>query len=131
MKADEHEGEGFSQAGADPRRERIRVPSCSFAVHFWRRLLWRGTESFGYQTAMTSAAWAGRGKTVAGLIRELQSFEDQTLEVRISIDAGATSLPISLVGKLGNRYAVLMNVEDSPAPLEHDPDRRPGATGGG
>ena len=79
---------------------------------------------------MTSAAWASRGKTVAGLIRELQSFEDQTLEVRISIDGGATSLPISLVGKLGNRYAVLMNAEETPTPIEHDPAKRPGGSGG-
>ena len=79
---------------------------------------------------MTSSVWASRGKTIAGLIRELQSFEDQTLEVRISLDGGATSLPISLVGKLGNKYAVLMNAEETPTPIEHDPANRTGGSGG-
>lgn len=43
--------------------------------------------------------WENRGKTVAQLIKELQTFEDQSLEVKISIDYGETFLPISMVGK--------------------------------
>lgn len=46
-------------------------------------------------------AWVTRGKTIAELIAELRSFEDQTIEVRISVDDGATHRPISLVGKEG------------------------------
>lgn len=45
--------------------------------------------------------WIGRGKTVAQLIEELRSFEDQSLEVRISIDGGESSQLISLVRKRG------------------------------
>ena len=63
-----------------------------------------------------------RGKTIAGLIEELQSFEDQSLEVRISFDDGATSLPISLVTRMrgeGKPYAVLSNAEDEPTAIRH------------
>ena len=63
--------------------------------------------------------WASKGKSVAHLIKELQSFEDQSLEVRISIDGGYTSYPISLVGKADGRYALLENCEERPAVLEH------------
>lgn len=68
---------------------------------------------------MKNPEWISRGKTIAGLIEELQSFEDQTLEVRISSDGGATSLPISLVGKIGGKYAVLKNCEDEPSVIKH------------
>jgi hypothetical protein len=71
---------------------------------------------------MTEPVWIGRGKTIAGLIKELQTFEDQTLEVRISIDGGDTSLPISLVGKSlheGKSYAVLRNCQDVPTSIGH------------
>jgi len=64
--------------------------------------------------------WKSRGKTIAGLIRELQSFEDQSLEVRISIDDGDSSYPISLVGKVDGR-CLLMNSQSSPAPLHYRP----------
>lgn len=43
--------------------------------------------------------WMTKGKTIAELIDELRSFEDQNLEVRISTDDGETHRPISLVGK--------------------------------
>jgi hypothetical protein len=56
---------------------------------------------------MKNPDWTSKGKTVADLIRELLSFEDQEMEVRISLDGGDTSLPISLVGKSNGRYAVL------------------------
>src|SRR5262245_51593416 len=39
-----------------------------------------------------------RGRTIAGLIRELRGFEDQSLEIRLSLDLGETTHPISLVG---------------------------------
>ena len=47
--------------------------------------------------------WKVRGKTIAGLIRELESFEDRTIEVRISVDDGDTSQPNSLVAESGGR----------------------------
>jgi hypothetical protein len=62
--------------------------------------------------------WIGRGKTVAQLIQELRSFEDQSLEVRISFDGGESSQPISLVTKKGE-YAVLENHQDTPTIVRH------------
>ena len=62
--------------------------------------------------------WTYRGKTIANLIKELQSFEDQSLEVRISVDDGNTSVPISLVGKFGD-VALLLNSEDEPSVRNH------------
>ena len=57
--------------------------------------------------------WVTRGKTIGGLIKELQSFEDQDLEVRISVDGGKTHRCISIVGKQDGK-AVLRNCEDEP-----------------
>ena len=54
--------------------------------------------------------WVTRGKTIKGLIAELQSFEDQDLEVRISVDGGKTHMCISLVAKQDGK-AVLRNLE--------------------
>jgi hypothetical protein len=71
---------------------------------------------------MSDPAWTNKGKTIAGLIEELRSFEDQTLEVRISFDDGATSLPISLVCKSfceGKPYATLQNCQDTPTVIRH------------
>ena len=71
---------------------------------------------------MTKADWTSRGKTIAGLIEELRSFEDQTLEVRISLDEGATSIPISLVTKArceGKAFAVLENCQEVPTVIRH------------
>ena len=68
---------------------------------------------------MTDPQWTSRGKTVAQLIKELQTFENQNLEVRISIDDGKTSLPISLVGKAEGKYAMLMNCQQEPSILRH------------
>lgn len=56
---------------------------------------------------------------MAQLIQELLSFEDQGLEVRISLDGGQTSLPISLVGKVDGQFAVLMNCQDVPTWTRH------------
>ena len=71
---------------------------------------------------MINPDWTSRGKTVAQLIEELQTFENQHMEVRISLDDGATSFPISLVGKSNGKYAVLRNSQDVPTPIRHRPD---------
>jgi hypothetical protein len=54
--------------------------------------------------------WVSRGKTIKQLVKELQSFENQELQVEISTDDGATQKPISLVVKFGNT-CVLINCE--------------------
>jgi hypothetical protein len=68
---------------------------------------------------MSSAVWASRGQTIADLIKQLERFESQDMEVRISLDGGDTSVPISLVGKIEGTYALLMNCEDAPTELRH------------
>ncbi|GAB3090755.1 hypothetical protein [Lysobacter terrae] len=55
-----------------------------------------------------------KGKTVARLIEELQSIEDQEAEIRVSLDEGQTSYPISLVGDLDGMCAVLINCRAHP-----------------
>lgn len=55
--------------------------------------------------------WVWRGKTIAQLIEELQSFSDQSLMVEISIDGARSSKPISLVAKMRGK-CMLMNMED-------------------
>ena len=59
--------------------------------------------------------WVTRGKTIRQLIKELRSFENQDLEVRISLDGGDTHACISLVAKGfggdGTEYCVLLNSE--------------------
>ena len=52
--------------------------------------------------------WTSRGKTVSQLIKELQTSENQELEV-----------PISLVAKVNGRFAMLKNCEDAPSVLNH------------
>ncbi len=54
--------------------------------------------------------WVTRGKTIRQLITELQTFEDQDLEVQISLDEGKTHKPISIVGRYGD-YCLLVNSE--------------------
>ncbi len=54
--------------------------------------------------------WVTRGKTIRQLIEELQSLEDQNLEVRISLDYGDTHHPISIIENHGS-YCVLVNSE--------------------
>jgi hypothetical protein len=68
---------------------------------------------------MTEPEWTSHSKTVAQLIKELQSFENQDLEVRISVSDGKTSVPVSLVGKVDGKYAVLMNCQSEPSILRH------------
>jgi hypothetical protein len=43
--------------------------------------------------------WIARGKSIAQLIKELQTFTDPEMEVRISVDDGKTFHAISLVGR--------------------------------
>jgi hypothetical protein len=54
-----------------------------------------------------------RGRTIAGLVRELRRFEDQTLVVRLSFDLGETSHPISLVGIMGGQ-CLMLSCKDDP-----------------
>ncbi len=61
-------------------------------------------------TSSTSPDWITRGKTIRQLISELQTFEDQDMEVRISLDDGKTNQPISLVEK-SNGYCLLVKCE--------------------
>jgi hypothetical protein len=69
---------------------------------------------------MINPEWTSCGKTIAHLIKELQSFENQELEVRLSVDGGETSYPISLVGKYSGKYALLVNCQDIPTLVHHD-----------
>ncbi len=52
-----------------------------------------------------------RGKTIRQLIKELSNFENQDLEVRLSLDAGDSHRCISIVEKHDNKYCVLVNSE--------------------
>lgn len=56
--------------------------------------------------------WVTRGKKIKELIKELQSFENQELEVRISLDDGETHKPISIVEKVDG-FCVLVNSESA------------------
>ena len=59
--------------------------------------------------------WVVRGKTISELIEDLSSFGDQSLEVRISLDGGKTSKPISIVKKAGH-LCLIVNSEMVEAP---------------
>jgi hypothetical protein len=41
--------------------------------------------------------WVTRGKTIRQLIKELESFENQDLEVRMSLDYGESTHTISII----------------------------------
>ena len=71
---------------------------------------------------MINPDWTSSGKTISQLIDELRTFENQGMEVRISVDGGKTSLPISIVGKSSGKYAVLKNCQDVPSVVRHEPD---------
>jgi hypothetical protein len=61
-------------------------------------------------------SWVNRGKSIRQLIQELQSFEDQGLEVRISVDDGKVHKCISLVEKRmddATPFCLLVNAESS------------------
>ena len=70
---------------------------------------------------MINPDWTSRGKSVAQLIEELRTFENQQMEVRISLDGGETSVPISLVVRSNGKYAVLKNCQDVPTVVRHRP----------
>ncbi|MEO1669465.1 MAG: hypothetical protein AAFR77_01565 [Cyanobacteria bacterium J06631_2] len=53
--------------------------------------------------------WVIKGKTIRQLTEELQTFENQDIEVQISLDQGETHKPISIVGKYGD-YCLLVNI---------------------
>ena len=55
--------------------------------------------------------WVTRGKTIRQLIAELQTFENQDVEVRISVNYGNTDRCVSIVEQRGD-YCVLVNSED-------------------
>ena len=59
-----------------------------------------------------SPEWITRGKSIRQLIKELQSFSDLDIEVRISVDGGETHKLISLVEK-SEGYCVLANCEEN------------------
>jgi hypothetical protein len=54
--------------------------------------------------------WVTRGKTIRQLIEELKTFEDQELEVQISLDDGETHKPVSILVKRGG-YCLIVNSE--------------------
>jgi hypothetical protein len=68
---------------------------------------------------MINPDWTSQGKSVSQLIEELQTFENQDMEVRISVDGGETSVPISLVAKSNGKYAVLRNCQNIPTVIRH------------
>lgn len=55
--------------------------------------------------------WVTRGKTIRQIIAELQTFEDQNMEVRMSFDDGDTHRCISIVTRHGD-YCLLVNTKD-------------------
>jgi len=55
--------------------------------------------------------WVTRGKTIRGLIKELQTFENQDLLVGISLDGGVSKKPISIVIK-SDGMCLLVNCEE-------------------
>ncbi|UHQ18311.1 hypothetical protein LVB87_08730 [Lysobacter sp. KIS68-7] len=55
--------------------------------------------------------WVTSGKTIRQLIEELQTFENQDMPVRMSLDDGATHHGISLVMKRVNALCLLINSE--------------------
>lgn len=55
--------------------------------------------------------WVTQGKTVKQLVKELESIEDQDMEVRLSLDDGDTHSCISLVTQSEGQYCLLVNSE--------------------
>jgi hypothetical protein len=54
--------------------------------------------------------WVTRGKTIRQLIEELKTFENQELEVRLSLDDGETYKPVSILVKRDG-YCLIVNSE--------------------
>jgi hypothetical protein len=60
--------------------------------------------------------WVTRGKPIRQLIKELRSFKNQNLEVRLTFDDGETHFPISILTrqrKGSKYYCMLENSEQS------------------
>ena len=55
--------------------------------------------------------WVTAGKTIRQLIEELQTFENQDMPVRLSLDDGTTHHVISMVMKRDNSLCLLVNSE--------------------
>jgi hypothetical protein len=55
--------------------------------------------------------WVTRGKTIRQLTEELKTFENQELEVQISLDDGETYKPVSILVKSGG-YCLIVNSEE-------------------
>jgi hypothetical protein len=70
-------------------------------------------------SSVSLSDWKSRGKTISQLIEELRSFENQDMEVRISVDGGTSSVPISLVAKSDGSFALLLNCEEAPGVIAH------------
>ena len=43
--------------------------------------------------------WSAKEKSIAQIIEELNTFEDQELTVMVSSDGGKTLMPVKLLGK--------------------------------
>ncbi len=54
--------------------------------------------------------WVTKGKSIRQLIEELQTFENQGMEVQMSFDEGETRKPISILVKRDG-YCLLLNSE--------------------
>ena len=52
--------------------------------------------------------WLTRGKTIRQLIQELKTFEDQEMEVHLSLDDGETHKPVSILVKREG-YCLIVN----------------------
>ena len=50
--------------------------------------------------------WITKGKSITQIIQELRTFEDQTLEVRLTFDGGQTNKPVSILTRR-NSYAMI------------------------
>jgi len=47
----------------------------------------------------TQNEWSTKEKSIAQIIKELNTFEDQELTVMVSSDGGKTLMPVKLLGK--------------------------------
>jgi hypothetical protein len=67
-----------------------------------------------FATRQAHDGWETRGKTIAQLIQELRTFDNQGWEVRISTDDGLTTHPISLVGHQDGACVLTRVLYDQP-----------------
>jgi hypothetical protein len=59
-----------------------------------------------------SSSWQKRGTTIAELIEQLRSFENQEMEVRVSLDDGDSHSPVYLVGKVDGSCVLFVRSGD-------------------